>query len=110
MKRYVIMLAGGRGTRMNLPYNKALLSLCGKTVIQRSIEAFCSFADEMIIVSHADEQSFIQESISHSSLPFPCRYVSGGETRQESVLNGLKALNTNPEDIILVHDALLILC
>ncbi len=105
MKRYVIMLAGGRGTRMNLPYNKALLTLCGKTVIQRSIEAFCSFADEMIIVSHAEEQAFIQESISHSCLPFPCRYVCGGETRQESVLNGLKALNTAPEDIILIHDA-----
>ena len=105
MKKYVIILAGGRGTRMNLPYNKALLNLCGKTVIQRSIEAFNSFADEMIIVSHADEQPLIQESISHSGLSFPFRFISGGETRQESVLNGLKALNTDPEDIILIHDA-----
>lgn len=105
MKKYVIILAGGRGTRMNLPYNKALLNLCGKTVIQRSIEAFNSFADEMIIVSHADEQPLIQESICHSGLSFPFRFISGGETRQESVLNGLKALNTNPEDIILIHDA-----
>ena len=105
MKKYVIILAGGRGTRMNLPYNKALLNLCGKTVIQRSIEAFNSFADEMIIVSHADEQPLIQESISHSGLSFPFRFISGGETRQESVLNGLKVLNTDPEDIILIHDA-----
>lgn len=105
MKKYVIILAGGRGTRMNLPYNKALLNLCGKTVIQRSIEAFNSFADEMIIVSHADEQPLIQESICHSGLSFPFRFISGGETRQESVLNGLKALNTDPEDIILIHDA-----
>lgn len=105
MNKYVIMLAGGRGTRMNLSYNKALLNLCGKTVIQRSIEAFNLYADEMIIVSHADEKPLIQESILHSGLTFPCRFVSGGETRQESVLNGLKALNTDPEDIILIHDA-----
>ena len=45
MKIYVIMLAGGKGSRMNASVNKVLIPVCGKTVIARSIEAFVPFAD-----------------------------------------------------------------
>ena len=39
MKTYVIMLAGGRGSRMNAGFNKVLMSVRGRTVIRRSVEA-----------------------------------------------------------------------
>ena len=50
MKNHVILLAGGKGSRMNASVNKVLLELCGKAVIRRSAEAFISSADDMVIV------------------------------------------------------------
>ena len=49
MKIYVIMLAGGKGSRMNASVNKVLIPVCGKTVIARSIEAFVPFVDEIFL-------------------------------------------------------------
>jgi len=106
MKTFVIMLAGGSGSRMNLHENKILMSLCGKTVIRRSMEAFRGFADEMVIVSKPDEHPFVLEQISKASLPFIVRFASAGKTRQESVHHGLRSLDdAKDEDIVLIHDA-----
>lgn len=105
MKTYVIMLAGGRGARMNASVNKVLIPVCGKTVIARSAEAFIPFADEMVIVSRPEEQDAISKEISALSLPFSWRLAAGGETRQASMMNGLSAISLSEEDIILIHDA-----
>ena len=105
MKKHVILLAGGKGTRMNAAVNKVLLDLCGKPVILRSAEAFSSLADDMIIVCRAEDQPVIESIFSRSSLPFPVYFTSGGNTRQESVLNGVRMLSAGYNDIILIHDA-----
>ena len=104
MKKHVILLAGGQGTRMNAAVNKILLNLCGKPVVQRSAEAFASFADDMIIVCRAEDQSSIEKMLS-TALPFPVFFAPGGNTRQESVLNGLRLLSAKDDDMILIHDA-----
>ena len=106
MKNHVILLAGGKGSRMNAAVNKVLLDLCGKAVIQRSAEAFSSLADDMVIVCRDHEEEIIRHILSRSALPFPVRFTSGGNTRQESVLNGVNALSdVSDEDILLIHDA-----
>ena len=105
MKTYVIMLAGGRGSRMNAGFNKVLMSVRGRTVIRRSVEAFASFADDMVVVARPEEQAAILEGIDTGALPFPLHFAPGGETRQASVLNGLNAISPDPEDVILIHDA-----
>lgn len=105
MKTFVIILAAGKGERMNAGINKVLIPVCGKTVIRRSVEAFSSFADYMIIVSRVDEQSLILSEISCLQPDFPVRFVSGGSTRQESVLNALRTLEYECGDIVLIHDA-----
>ena len=66
MKIHVILLAGGKGTRMNASVNKVLLDLCGKPVIQRSAEAFSSVADNMIVVCRPEDQPVIEKTLSHS--------------------------------------------
>lgn len=104
MKIHVILLAGGKGTRMNASVNKVLLDLCGKPVIQRSAEAFSSVADNMIVVCRPEDQPVIEKTLSHSVFPFPVRFASGGRTRQESVLNGLRLLSPINDDILLIHD------
>ena len=104
MKIHVILLAGGKGTRMNASVNKVLLDLCGKPVIQRSAEAFSSVADNMIVVCRPEDQPVIEKALSHSVFPFSVRFASGGRTRQESVLNGLRLLSPMNDDILLIHD------
>ena len=76
MKTYVIMLAGGRGSRMNAGFNKVLMSVRGRTVIRRSVEAFASFADDMVVVARPEEQAAILEGIDSipaaaASIAFP---------------------------------------
>lgn len=105
MKKHVMLLAGGKGTRMNASVNKILLDLCGKPVVQRSAEAFSSIADDMIIVCREADQPVIENILNCSSLPFPVLFTSGGKTRQESVLNGLRVLSAENDDVILIHDA-----
>ena len=105
MKTYVIMLAGGKGERMGAPVNKILLPVCGKPVIIRSMEAFVTIADEMVIVARADEQPVILSAMKEISFPFPVRFAEAGKTRQGSVLNGLGSISPDPDDIILIHDA-----
>ncbi len=105
MKNHVILLAGGKGTRMNASVNKILLDLCGKPVVQRSAEAFSSIADDMIIVCREADQPVIENILNCSSFPFPVFFTSGGKTRQESVLNGLRVLSAENDDVILIHDA-----
>ena len=105
MKKYVLILAAGKGSRMNASVNKVLIPIYGKTVLARSVAAFSSFADEMIIVCRPEEQTYISDEINNENFPFPVRYVSGGSTRQQSVRNGVSVLSPGPGDIILIHDA-----
>ena len=44
MSVWAVIVAGGSGTRMGMPVNKALAPLAGKTVLERSLEAFDGLA------------------------------------------------------------------
>ncbi len=102
---HVILLAGGSGTRLHMGVNKALLSLEGRSVLSRSAEAFRGFADDMIVVCRAGEEDLARQELEELRLPFPLRFVFGGDTRQASVSRGLSLLRPVPEDIVLIHDA-----
>lgn len=105
MKTVLIMAAGGSGSRMKTDRNKILLPLAGKTVIRRSLEAFSSYVDEVVLSVRPEDVSMIHSEVNSSGLSCPVCIVPGGATRQESVLNGLKAVSWDPDDIVLVHDA-----
>jgi len=100
----VILLAGGSGSRMKAGMNKVLLPLAGKTCLRRSMEAFATLADRMVLVCRDQDLEAVRREAAQASLSFPVRFVSGGETRQQSVLNGLRACSFTPEDFVLIHD------
>lgn len=84
-----IIVAAGSSSRMGRP--KLLIPLCGKTVLERTLRAFdASCADALVVVTRPEDQAAFQEAA--LSLRTPCRFVSGGATRQESVANGLRAV------------------
>lgn len=99
-----VILAAGRGSRMKADINKILLNIAQKSVIKRTLEIFdcINEIDEIIIVCREEDEFEIHKE-SYGILKNK-KIVFGGETRQESVKNGLNAVSEEA-DIILVHDA-----
>jgi 2-C-methyl-D-erythritol 4-phosphate cytidylyltransferase len=101
-----IIVAAGKGSRMNMDINKQYIEICGKSVLARTIQVFedCSWVDEIILVVNEFDiiycKQYIIDVYGFSKVKF---LVAGGETRQESVRNGL--LQVNKEcGIVLIHD------
>ena len=105
MSVYVIMAAGGSGSRMKADQNKILMPLCGKTILERSILLFDNIADGMMIVYRSSDKEAVESIAKNMKVSFPVWFVSGGNTRQQSVSFGLYALSAADNDIILIHDA-----
>ena len=95
----VIICAAGKGLRAGFDKNKLLMPLQGKSVLEKTIAAFDYPAISQIVVTASADD--IQE-ITALCQAFPhTTVVLGGETRTQSVYNGLQALHT---DIVLIHD------
>lgn len=89
----VVILCGGLSTRMNGETNKVLLPLDGKPVFMHSLLKFKDFSDDIIVV--ANEKDYKEIKTYHDNV------VLGGETRQDSVANGIKVCKYTR---ILIHD------
>ena len=105
MSVYVILAAGGSGSRMGLGVNKVLLPLCGASVLCRSLRLFEGLIDGLVLVSRPEDLPAMKAEAALSGVSYPVSLVPGGDTRQASVWNGLKSLSAAPEDLVLVHDA-----
>ncbi len=100
-----IIVAGGSGSRMGSTTTKQMMELCGIPVVVRTILAFenANCIKDIIIVARADEKAAYKEFIHKYSLKKIRRVVAGGDTRQQSVLNGFKAVSDNC-DFVAIHD------
>ncbi|MBE6137969.1 MAG: 2-C-methyl-D-erythritol 4-phosphate cytidylyltransferase [Erysipelotrichaceae bacterium] len=92
----VVLVMAGKGSRMNKNVNKVLLPLGQKLVFEHSLDTFKSLGCEVICVVSKDDYPMISERLKHVKFTF------GGQTRQESVMNGLKECSG---DYVLIHDA-----
>jgi 2-C-methyl-D-erythritol 4-phosphate cytidylyltransferase/2-C-methyl-D-erythritol 2,4-cyclodiphosphate synthase len=104
MKNAAIIVAAGRGTRAGGDVPKQYVELGGKPVLRRTAEAFAQHSDitQVQVVVHRDDMAAFTAACGDLNLPEP---VPGGETRQESVLCGLRALRAFRPDNVLIHDA-----
>lgn len=100
----VVIAAGGCGSRMKTCTPKQFLHLGGKPIIQHTLEVFenCPGVDELIIVCPIQDIRRVNEIVSAAGISKVSAVVKGGESRQESVKNGIDAAYG---DIILIHDA-----
>ena len=105
MKKTAIIVAGGTGQRMGTALPKQFLAIEGKSILLHTIGQFVTaFADiNFIIVLPADYIQEGQARITASGLNQPFQFVAGGDTRFQSVKNGLAQVD--PESIVFVHDA-----
>jgi len=104
MKTTAIVLAGGRGKRMNSAIPKQFLTIQDKPVLYYSLQAFeNSFVDSIILVASEDDREYCQrEIVEKYHFQKVKKIVSGGKERYHSVLNGIKAAEDC--DYIFVHD------
>lgn len=103
---YVLLVAGGSGTRMQTDLPKQFLPLAGKTVLWHTLDRFHrAFPDaKFVLVLPAAFFSLANEQLSaHPAWP-RVTITGGGETRFHSVQNGLLSL-PKQEGWVLVHDA-----
>ena len=93
-----VLLCAGGSTRMG--FDKLLTPIAGKTAIERSLEALVlGGAEEIVFAVSPATRAFVEKL----ACPVPSRIVEGGETRAESVLHALHAIEH--AQIVAIHDA-----
>jgi 2-C-methyl-D-erythritol 4-phosphate cytidylyltransferase len=105
MKKTAIIVAGGTGQRMGTTLPKQFLAIEGKSILLHTIDQFISaFSDiNFVIVLPADYIHEGENIIASSGLSQSFLFVAGGDTRFQSVKNGLA--QADPASIVFVHDA-----
>lgn len=104
MKKYAIVVAGGSGTRMGTSLPKQFMLLRDKPVLYYTLKAFLEAYDdlEIVLVLPVDYTDMGQEIIDAFFDKERIRITAGGDTRFQSVKNGLSLIDE--ESIIFVHD------
>ncbi|MCK9484202.1 MAG: 2-C-methyl-D-erythritol 4-phosphate cytidylyltransferase [Candidatus Marinimicrobia bacterium] len=99
-----IIVAAGIGRRMGTPSPKQFLILAGKPLLAYSIESILKIDDlrELIVVV-ADQIKTPELKACLPPSTIPIKIVEGGKRRQDSVFNGLQALDPLTQ-IVIVHD------
>jgi 2-C-methyl-D-erythritol 4-phosphate cytidylyltransferase len=107
MRTLAIVLAGGAGKRMGSSTNKQFLLLDNRPILVHALQIFqeCRAIDGIYLVVNQKDLPTIQEGILepyHFSKVM--KLVVGGRLRQDSVRNGLEAIEESC-DIVVIHDA-----
>ncbi|MGE5726450.1 MAG: 2-C-methyl-D-erythritol 4-phosphate cytidylyltransferase [Acidobacteriota bacterium] len=112
MKVVVIIPAAGLGTRMapagtRPASSKQFVELNGTPILVHTLRKFAAapeVAEIYLALRKSEAESFLPR-LEQEHLNKPVRVVEGGESRQDSVANALAAVSAEPDDIVLVHDA-----
>ena len=99
----VIIVCGGNSTRMGK--NKILLPLGNTNVIGCDLLVFeqCESVAEIVIVARECDRQAILETVQSLNIQKKITITTGGETRQDSVINGVKMVSREME-YVAIHD------
>ncbi len=105
-----IVLAAGKGSRMNSDIAKQYIRVCGKEILYYSLRVFqdCEAIDNIILVVGKGDTDFCKESIIDAyGFDKVNKICEGGEQRYNSVYNGILAareIGNGDDDIVMIHD------
>lgn len=104
MKTSVVIVCAGNSTRMG-GVNKILLPLGERRVIGVTMQAFekCESVAEIVIVAREADIPEIKAEAETAGITKLAACTTGGATRQESVINGIKKISRDTE-LVAVHD------
>jgi len=98
-----IIVAAGRGHRMESDIPKQYLTLGGEPILRLTARALLAHPDisSVTAVINFDDKALYEAAVDGLDLEPP---VEGGERRQDSVRNGLESLAAQPPGKVLIHD------
>ena len=104
MNTSVVIVCAGNSTRMG-GANKILLPLGDRLVIGVTMQAFqkCESVSEIVIVARESDIPAIKSEAEAAGITKLAACTTGGSTRQESVINGIKMISKEAE-LVAVHD------
>jgi 2-C-methyl-D-erythritol 4-phosphate cytidylyltransferase/2-C-methyl-D-erythritol 2,4-cyclodiphosphate synthase len=97
-----IVVAAGAGLRAGQAVPKQFVAWRAKPVVRHSVEALARAGVDPIVVVIAEGAGELAEA---ALAGLDVSLVTGGQTRQQSVRNGLEALAAAAPDLVLIHDA-----
>jgi 2-C-methyl-D-erythritol 4-phosphate cytidylyltransferase len=104
IKEYALIVAGGKGTRIKSKVPKQFLDLDGLPILIHTLNAFYEYSPEINIVLVLPEDDFAiwNELCELHNYRKPLILERGGETRFQSVRNGLAKIHD--EGLVAIHD------
>jgi 2-C-methyl-D-erythritol 4-phosphate cytidylyltransferase len=105
MQLFAIIVAGGSGSRMGSDVPKQFLPLNGKPILMHTIDTFASTTSsiEIILVLPKSQISYWESLCIQHEFTTAHQVVIGGETRFQSVKNGLSHINVI-DGLVAIHD------
>lgn len=103
---YAIIVAAGKGLRMQDSKRKQYKDLDGKPILAHTLMTFnrCDPIDRIIVALPAEDVEFVrQEVLPAAGGEKKTALIVGGARRQDSVDSGLGAIE-NDDGIVLIHD------
>ncbi len=103
-KEYAIIVAGGKGTRIKSDLPKQFIELSGTPVLIHTLNAFYKYSSSItiILVLPEDDFSVWNSIVVKHNFTQPVILQKGGNTRFQSVKNGLEKIDG--EGLVAVHD------
>ncbi len=102
-----LIVAAGKGLRMNSPLPKQYMDLCGRPVLLHTIAVFSSHSSirRIYLVIPQGDEEYVKEQISVNGFESErIVLVEGGQRRGDSVRFGLERMSQDPPDIVAIHD------
>jgi 2-C-methyl-D-erythritol 4-phosphate cytidylyltransferase len=103
-REYAIIVAGGKGTRMQSKTPKQFMLLSGLPILMHTIQAFFRYSPDITLILVLPEDDFpLWEALCdrHAFHP-PLLLRKGGDSRFQSVKNGLEAIEG--DGLVAIHD------
>lgn len=104
---YVVIIAGGVGSRLGAPIPKQFVEVLGKPVIAYTMEHFQNHPDidaiELVCVD--GYQDHLKEIADNFGITKVIKIVKGGSEYERSIMNGVAGLSdiAKPDDVIMIH-------
>ena len=104
IKQYAVIVAGGSGSRMNSEISKQYLPINGLPVLMHTINVFHNYNEalDIIVVLPPNDLGLWKKLCATYAFHLPIRVTPGGNTRFQSVRNGLDKITS--DGIVAIHD------
>ncbi len=104
---YVIIIAGGVGSRLGAPIPKQFVEVLGKPVIAYTMEHFQNHPeiDAIELVCVDGYQEHLKGIAEKYGINKVIKIVKGGSEYERSIMNGVAGLNgiAKPDDVVMIH-------